>query len=150
MAVKPVILVVDDKEDVCLSLINLLKKSYIVHSAQSVEKGIARLERSVEMGRPYDVALIDMRFDNFEPPSHRGRAGMLVLKAALKVSFLEAIVMTAFGEIGCAVEAMREGAFTYLEKGRSGTVPQDLRNANTTGHRASFIAPARQLCRYGN
>ena len=57
----------------------------------------------------YDVVLTDMRMPK--------RSGMEVLKFAKNINDLTVvIVMTAFGTIESAVEAMKNGAYDYIQK----------------------------------
>lgn len=64
--------------------------------------------------KPYDVIVTDMSMD--DPNS-----GLDVLSAAFaRDLFAEVIVMTAYGNVGNAVECMRRGAFDYIEKNTPG------------------------------
>ena len=66
----------------------------------------------------FDVLLTDLRMP--------GADGMTVVRTArLEQPDIEVIVLTAFGAVSTAVEAMKLGAFDYLEKPVSG--PADLR-----------------------
>ena len=129
------ILVVDDKEDVCRAIECLLEpEGYTVHTAQKVEVGIHALNGAQKAGRPYAVALVDMRFENYPgSEEERANAGRQVVTAALAVPSTEVIVMTGRGEIGSAVRLMKDGVFTYLEKGRGGEgmpeMPMQVRRA---------------------
>jgi NtrC-family two-component system response regulator AlgB len=59
--------------------------------------------------RRFDVMLLDLRFGQ--------ESGVDVLKEALRIApALAVVMMTAFGTIETAVEAMRCGAFDYLPK----------------------------------
>ncbi len=114
------ILIIDDEEDVCMSCAKSLEgEGYTVHTAQSVKKGIETIKNSSEMEEPYALALVDMRFKNFEGNEEsQAHAGKLVVDAALKIPFLEVIVMTAYGDVENAVEMMGKGVYTYIDKKR--------------------------------
>ena len=111
------VLIVDDNEEVCRCIKAVLEDAgHVVHSAQAVEAGIAALRGSAEP-RPYEVALIDLRFENFgETDADKARAGMKVVEAALKVPFLEPIMLTAYPSHATAAEALAQGIFRYLTK----------------------------------
>ncbi len=71
-------------------------------------------EKIASAEKAYDVIVTDMSMD--EPNS-----GLDVLQAAFaRDLFAEVIVMTAYGNVGNAVECMRRGAFDYIEKNTPG------------------------------
>jgi len=99
------LLVVDDDESVRLLLSDILREAgYEVHA---VEDGQAALQALDE--RPVDVVLLDL---------HLPRVSGLNVLAALPSLRTDArfIVMTAFGTIDSAVEAMKLGAYDYIRK----------------------------------
>src|SRR5688572_12251886 len=78
--------------------------SFEVDEAQSGEEGCERGGTGA-----YDVVLTDLRMGS--------RDGIEVLRAIKEVQPMsEVIVMTAYGTIESAVEAMRYGAFDYIQK----------------------------------
>lgn len=99
------ILVVDDQRSMRATLSMLLRSNgYDVDEADSGEKG-------QEMGAAgaYDLILTDLRME--------GSDGIAVLRAVKQHQPLtEVIVMTAYGTIESAVEAMRLGASDYIQK----------------------------------
>lgn len=110
------ILIVDDKEDVCRLMSEVLEaEGHEVITQQTVEGGIEVLQLHSNM--PFEICLIDLKFDNYEgeesPPA---TAGMLVLEKALKVRFLEPIVLTAHGSTENAALALEKGVFRYISK----------------------------------
>src|ERR1051326_9583065 len=99
------ILIVDDEENVC-ALFNrvLAKDGYDVDSAASGEEALAKLEE-----RPFDLVITDLKMP--------GMDGMELLargKAAQPATTF--IMLTAFGTVQSAVEAMKQGAYDYLVK----------------------------------
>lgn len=106
------VLVIDDEEGVLNSIRRRLERGgYAVETANSAAEGIATLTNSE---RPFDVIVTDMSMD--QPNS-----GLDVLNAAFaRDLFAEVIVMTAYGNVGNAVECMRRGAFDYIEKNSPG------------------------------
>jgi len=113
------ILVVDDELEVRRTFSTMLGRAkHEVVTAGDVQHGIEALQRARQERHPYQVALIDLRFENFEGTEHeKERAGMLVLDEALKDRFLEPIIMTAFPSVPTAREAVAKGVFRYLIKG---------------------------------
>jgi len=102
------ILVVDDAEALRRGIVRALEESWSdVHEAESGEAALARLaDRESE---PYDVVVTDMRLP--------GADGIAVLRAARDRDARTAVLlMTAFGSIESAVEAMRLGAFDFVQK----------------------------------
>jgi two-component system response regulator AtoC len=99
------VLVVDDEENIRLVLRTLLKKhGYDVEVADSGEAALAL----VESFDP-DVILTDVRMP---------RMGGLDLLATLKAKQHPAtvIVMSAYGNVDLAIEAMKAGAYDYVSK----------------------------------
>lgn len=99
------ILVVDDQRNMRATLAMMLRGSgYEVDEAESGEKG-----QELGANGAYDVVLTDLRMG--------GSDGIAVLRAIKQAHPLtEVIVMTAYGTIESAVEAMRLGAFDYIQK----------------------------------
>lgn len=110
MTDKPRILVADDQTDVLEALRLLLKgNGFDVDTVGSPTAALATLER-----HDFDAMLLDM---NYTRDTTSGREGLDLLAA---VGTLEpnmpVVVMTAWGSIDNAVEAMRRGARDYVEK----------------------------------
>jgi len=99
------ILVVDDHLEMGEMLREPLEDAgYDVDVADSGEKALSWLRT-----RLYDVVLCDLRMKEVD--------GLDVLSAALKVDpGLPVLLMTAFGAVESAVEAMKRGAYHYLTK----------------------------------
>ncbi len=99
------ILVVDDEVNIRGALVTLLeKKGYQVRGAGTAEDALEQLEAA-----PADLVLTDLRMP--------GIGGMEFLRR-LKDTWPDTavVVMTAYGSIDTAVEAMRHGAYDYLTK----------------------------------
>ncbi len=108
--VAPRILVADDQPDVVEALRLLLKGAgFAVVPASSpaaVEEAVARED--------LDVALFDM---NYARDTTSGAEGLdLVARVRAIDARLPVVVMTAWGSVGGAVEAMKRGARDYVEK----------------------------------
>jgi DNA-binding NtrC family response regulator len=107
---KPNILVADDQPDVLEALRLLLKgNGFDVHAVNSPSAALAALER-----RDYDAMLLDM---NYTRDTTSGKEGLDLLASVQTLEpHMPVVVMTAWGSIDNAVEAMRRGARDYVEK----------------------------------
>ena len=98
------ILVVDDEKSICSLLSLALKTEYEVTSVMTGEACLQIIEVS-----SFDVVLLDLKIGDTD--------GIDILK---KIKSLwprtPVIIMTAYGSIKTSVEAMQNGAFTYLTK----------------------------------
>ncbi|MFO0756912.1 MAG: sigma-54 dependent transcriptional regulator [Byssovorax sp.] len=101
----PKILVVDDQRNMRTTLAMMLRGAgYEVEEASDGSQGADMGARGA-----YDVVLTDLRMGGFD--------GIAVLRAIKEAhAMTEVIVMTAYGTIESAVEAMRLGAFDYIQK----------------------------------
>ena len=109
MKLHPTLLIVDDERTTREGLREALGDGYEVFVARDAEEA-ARLMRDV----PPDAVITDLRM--------AGEDGMTVLDRALKLPSRPVCVMlTAYGDIDTAVEAMRRGAYDFQQK------PVDLR-----------------------
>ncbi len=99
------VLVVEDDDIVRDLIVSLLEdESYAVEAVESGEEALKALDREL-----YDLVLLDLNLP--------GMSGLNVLSAAPAVQTdAQFIVMTAFGSVDTAVEAMKLGAFDYLNK----------------------------------
>ncbi|NLN76847.1 MAG: response regulator [Armatimonadetes bacterium] len=102
------ILVIDDEEAVRSAVKRRLERdNYEVDTAETQAEGIEAINTH---NPPYDVVVTDMVMES--PTS-----GLEVLQTALASDiFTELIVLTAYGNVGNAVECMKRGAFDYVEK----------------------------------
>jgi DNA-binding NtrC family response regulator len=106
----PRILVADDQADVVEALRFLLKpEGYLVETASSPSGALALIER-----REFDAALIDL---NYTRDTTSGHEGLDLLTQIQSVDgTLPVVVMTAWGSVEVAVEAMRRGARDFIQK----------------------------------
>jgi len=107
---RPHILVADDQNDVLEALRLLLKgNGFDVDTTTSPSGALAALER-----RDYDALLLDM---NYTRDTTSGKEGLDMLSTLQTLEpHMPVVVMTAWGSIDNAVEAMRRGARDYVEK----------------------------------
>jgi DNA-binding NtrC family response regulator len=106
----PRILIADDQKDVLEALRLLLKpEGYQVDTAGSPAAVLRDAER-----REYDVVLIDL---NYARDTTSGAEGLdLLTRLRALDDTLPVVVMTAWGTVSLAVEAMRRGARDFIEK----------------------------------
>ena len=99
------ILILDDEKNYLLILESILEdEGYNVTTLSDPEMGLAYLEDS-----EVDVVLTDMKMP--------GLTGQDVLEHCKKnYPHIPVLIMTAFGSIEAAVEAMRIGAYDYITK----------------------------------
>ena len=107
---KPRILISDDQIDVLEALRLLLKpEGYDIETVTSPEEVIRALEK-----REYDALLMDL---NYTRDTTSGQEGLDLLSKVKELDpMLPLIVMTAWGSVKLAVEAMRRGARDFLTK----------------------------------
>ena len=103
---KDAILIVDDEEDLVQLLKRMLESELDceAHTALSGVEALAILEKN-----PIDVALIDMRMP--------GMNGLELLERLREEHpWLTVIMMTAYGCIELAVNAIKAGAYDFISK----------------------------------
>lgn len=100
----PAVLIVDDDPEIRQMLASALKPGYSVRLASSGEEALAQSERL----KP-DLVLLDLML-----PQMGGLAVLRALKHMSKEILV--IMMSAYGQIHTAVEAIKMGAADYLEK----------------------------------
>ncbi len=104
------ILIADDQADVLEALRLLLKgEGYQIEAAAAPRAVMAALE-----ARDFDVVLIDL---NYTRDTTSGEEGLdLLARIRALDSLLPVVVMTAWGSVELAVEAMRRGARDFVQK----------------------------------
>ena len=101
---KPVVLIVDDEKSARDGLVRALRRDYRVFAA---ENGTAALE--VLAAQEIDVLLSDVRMP--------GMDGITLMQRALANNpALTCIILTAYGDVDIAVEAMKQGATDFMTK----------------------------------
>jgi two-component system response regulator AtoC len=99
------LLIVDDEENMRHMLGSLLRpQGYLVDEA---ENGTAALERL--KGREYDFILCDVRMPDMDGMEFLQQAGSLLDKSTV-------IMMSAYGSLDMAIEAMKLGAYDFISK----------------------------------
>jgi two-component system response regulator AtoC len=99
------LLIIEDEENMRHMLTALLKKSgYLVDTAPDGSKGLQMVDQTL-----YDYILCDLRMPKV--------GGMEFLKSARdKLWATTVIIMSAYGTIDTAIEAMKLGAYDYISK----------------------------------
>lgn len=98
------ILIVDDEKNTREGLGLALEEDYEVYMASSAEEAFNLME-----AENFKVVLTDLRM--------AGKSGLTVIDKAIKLPNRPiCIMMTAYGNVETAVEAMRRGAFDFLTK----------------------------------
>lgn len=104
------VLIADDQQDVLEALRLLLKgEGFALELATSPKAVLSAVEQT-----EFDAALIDL---NYTRDTTSGQEGLDLLAAIQRIdSSLPVIVMTAWGSVEVAVEAMRRGARDFIQK----------------------------------
>jgi len=115
----PKLLLVDDEALVRRSMQKtLLRKGFVVETAENCTEGLAEFDAAYNSNAPFDLALLDLNMPNFEGiPAHA--AGLDLLTKLIEIDpDLTAIVLTAYDEVDTAKDAVQRGARSYFVKGR--------------------------------
>src|SRR2546423_10352199 len=103
-SLQPTILIVDDEKHTRDGLRRLLEDEYDTYVAEDIRGAMDVLERE-----PIDVLITDLRLG--------GDDGMALIERALKLPHPPiCIMMTAYGTVDTAVEAMKRGAYDFVTK----------------------------------
>ena len=104
------VLIADDQADVLTALRLLLKREDCETESASSPAGILRAVGESE----FDVVLMDL---NYARDTTSGKEGLdLLARLRTLDSTLPIVVMTAWGSVDVAVEAMRQGARDFVQK----------------------------------
>src|SRR5947199_1549852 len=103
-SIQPTVLIVDDEKHTRDGLRRLLEDDYDVYVAADVAGAMDVLARE-----PIDILVTDLRLGNED--------GMILIERALKMAHPPVcIMMTAYGSVDTAVEAMKRGAYDFVTK----------------------------------
>ena len=98
------VLIVEDEKHMAVTLSTLLTPEYQVSTAETGKEGVNAAKTS-----PVDIVLLDLMLPDI--------SGIEVLKRLRNLDPMpEVIVITAVREVKAAVDAMKLGAFDYIEK----------------------------------
>lgn len=101
---KPVVLIVDDEKNTREGLRRTFEEDYDILLAEDGNRGLEILKE-----KHVDVVLTDLRMPGLDGMTFTRRASILPRPPLI-------IVMTAYGSVQTAVEAMKVGAYDYLTK----------------------------------
>ena len=142
---KPRVLAADDQQHILEALELLLRpQGYEVETAQS-----PALVREALANGPYDALLIDL---NYTRDTTSGQEGLdLLSEIVAQDSTVPVIVMTAWGNVELAVEAMRRGARDFIQKpwenDRLLTIMRTQIELHSALRQAELLAAENQLLR---
>jgi DNA-binding NtrC family response regulator len=107
---RPSILIADDQADVLEALRLLIKaEGYVAEAVMAPAAALHAIE-----ARDFDAVLMDL---NYTRDTTSGQEGLELLERILNLdAALPVIVMTAWGSVELAVEAMRRGARDFIQK----------------------------------
>ncbi len=101
---RPRALVVDDKDNIVKLLSRVLSPEFDVTTADDGTRALGLIA-----GQTFDIVISDIRMP--------GADGMAVLQETRRLQpDTEVILMTAFATVEAAVDAMKQGAYDYLQK----------------------------------
>jgi two-component system response regulator HydG len=104
------VLVIDDDQDILLTTKVVLKRSF---GSIETERNPEKVLPGINTGK-YDVILLDM---NFRTGATSGKEGIELLKRIMKADPDALVIMiTAYGDIDLAVQAMKDGAIDFIVK----------------------------------
>jgi two-component system response regulator HydG len=101
----PTILIIDDNETIRIGIEHVVRKmGHVALTAASGAEGLALMKK-----KEVDFLITDLKME--------GMNGVQVLKAAAELDpDCPAMIITAFGTVETAVEAMKIGAFDFIQK----------------------------------
>jgi len=104
------VLIVDDDPLIAASLADFLRaEGHTPDIAPSAESAIEALQSAERTGSPFDIAILDV--------SLPGMNGMALLReVSRRATGVAAIMLTGYGTVESAVEALRQGACDFLVK----------------------------------
>lgn len=105
MAAENILIVDDDKNMLEVLNLRLEAEGYRVTAVSGVPEGLSAVENEA-----FDLALVDLKLEGKEDGIG------LMEKIHRAAPEMPVIILTAYGTIGTAVEAMKRGAYSYLTK----------------------------------
>jgi len=102
--VKPHVLVIDDEQAICASLTFALEDDYCITTTTDPKKGLQLIKK-----KPVDIVLLDMRIGSVNGLD-------VLLKIKKETPSPTVIMMTAYASIESSIEAIKRGAYYYIEK----------------------------------
>lgn len=103
------VLIVDDEDELRKSLATVLKNTLPNYEFSISEASNGKMAVSMVKDQSYDLVLMDVRM-----PELNGLEALKIIKDQDPKTFV--VIMTAHGNLDDAVEAIKRGAFDYIEK----------------------------------
>ncbi len=101
---QPTVLIVDDERHTREGLQQVLEDQYDIYLAENADQAFTLMENET-----FDLILTDLRMP--------GKSGLKVIDKALSLKNRPPVIMmTAYGNVPSAVEAMKRGAYDFLTK----------------------------------
>ena len=101
---RPSVLVVDDKEDLLKLFAKILGEEFSLSTASDGAKALALIAE-----HEFDVVVADLKMP--------GASGFTVLESVkARWPETEVILLAAYGSVSDAVEAVKQGAYDYIQK----------------------------------
>lgn len=107
---RPTLLIVDDNAEYLDSLARVLRREFSIITATTVEEAQAGLKRAPQL------ILLDVRLKDDDPANKDGLELLKLIKGEMPE--VPVVMMTAYGDIDIAVEAMKLGATDFIQKGK--------------------------------
>lgn len=106
---KPRLLVIDDEENMRHMLSSMLRSDFDIELAESGAQGLSALARSRKENLGFDFILCDIRMP--------GMNGIEFIEKSRSITDdAPVIIMSAYGSMDTAIEAMKKGAYDYISK----------------------------------
>lgn len=106
---RPALLIVDDDVEYLQALDRVLRSDFSVSSACSVDEARRLFVPGV------DLVLLDVRLTESDTGD---RDGLQLLQSMMHIRRVPVVMMTAYGDVDLAVDAMKAGAADFVQKGR--------------------------------
>ncbi|MCB0357482.1 MAG: sigma-54-dependent Fis family transcriptional regulator, partial [Bdellovibrionales bacterium] len=103
------VLIVDDEDELRKSLTSVIKSTLPNYDFNISEAANGKMAVSMIKDQSYDLVLMDVRM-----PELNGLEALKIIKDHDPKTFV--VIMTAHGNLDDAVEAIKSGAFDYIEK----------------------------------
>lgn len=103
------VLIVDDEDELRKSLATVLKNTLPIYDFSISEASNGKMAVSMIKDQSYDLVIMDVRM-----PELNGLEALKIIKDHDPKTFV--VIITAHGNLDDAVEAIKRGAFDYIEK----------------------------------
>ena len=120
MDTDPKILLVDDEENILRSVEkSLFREGFEVETATGNIEAMALAEEAAEVGKPFDLAIIDLNMPDFTGKESKYAGLELLERFKQKFPTMPVIANSAWDEVETAKQCIDKGAADYFVKGRN-------------------------------